>query len=187
MSKDLSYITEEDLNDENKYRFFFKSINDLTEKEVIKTIEYLHFEIYENRKVFNLGFGDYDETTDKIIDDQETNNGDVYRIFNTVLNTVPVFFEKCPDGILFITGSDSKDQFAEKCKESCKKGCKLVCKNQHRRIKTYCNYIRKNYIKLSKEYDFYGGKKNNLTKKTSVTLYDKNVKYYDIVLVSKKN
>lgn len=187
MSKSLSYDTEVDICDENKYRFFFTSINNVGNKDVIKTVEYSHFEFYRNRKVYNLGFGDYDEETDKIIDDQETNNGDVYKVFNTVLSTVAIFFERCPEGILFVSGSDSKEQFVEKCRESCKKECGLVCKNQHRRIKAYCNYIYKNYHKLSKYYDFYGGKKNIQTKKTSISLYDKMVKYYDVILVSKKN
>jgi hypothetical protein len=35
-----------------------------------------------------LGFGDYDLENDKIVDDINTNNGDAFKVFNTVLGTI---------------------------------------------------------------------------------------------------
>jgi len=45
----------------------------------------------------------------------------IRNVFNTVLHTVPDFFTKYPNDIIIVSGSDSKDDFSEKCRLTCKK------------------------------------------------------------------
>lgn len=52
---------------------------------------------YHDTKTFNLGFGDHDLVARKINDNANTENGDVYDVLNTELNTIPLFFEEYPD------------------------------------------------------------------------------------------
>ena len=61
---------------------------------IIKAIQYSHALDFQDKKVYNLGFGDYDSKTNSIDDDVISNNGDAYRIFHTVLNTIPHFSKR---------------------------------------------------------------------------------------------
>ena len=70
------------------------------------------------KQVFNLGFGDYDITTDTLDDKINSNNGDHYRVFNTVLSTIPTFFDAYKGAILMVNGSDGTQKFVEFCKEN---------------------------------------------------------------------
>lgn len=47
--------------------------------------------------VYNLAFGDYDETTGSINDKTITNNGDSQKVLATVASTVYAFTGKYPD------------------------------------------------------------------------------------------
>jgi len=58
----------------------------------------------DNPNVFNLGFGDVDETGE-INDMVITNNHDSTKVLTTVALTVYKFYEKHPDSYVFITGS----------------------------------------------------------------------------------
>jgi hypothetical protein len=108
--------------------------------------------------VFNLGFGNYDPATDKIIDEDNSNNGDHYHVFNTVLSTIPHFFGLCPQAFLVVMGSDNKPDFPETCRPGCTKKCLPgKCKNFQRRIRAYQGYVEKNWVLLNNEYDFKGG------------------------------
>src|SRR5215210_4179188 len=100
-----SYNTEEEL-DAGKLKYYFESTGQTT---VVKAIEYSPILQISSRQVYNLGFGDYDENTNTVSDDSISNNGDAYKVFNTVLNTIPAFFAKNPGGIIFVQGSDSGD------------------------------------------------------------------------------
>ncbi len=124
---------------------------------IIKAIQYSFIQFYEKRAVYNLAFGDYDIVEDIIIDTVNTNNGDAYKVFNTILDSISLFFEKHPKDMLMVSGSDSRDDFIEKCKITCKKNCKTGCKNFNRRINIYTKYINKYYDTLINEYSFYGG------------------------------
>lgn len=126
-----------------KIKFYFESIGS---QKVIKAIEYscLGFN-FLGRSVYNLGFGDYDPITGDISDVSVSNNGDVYKVFNTVLHTVFVSFDKVPDGVIFVQGSDSDADFFDKCIPTCRKRCVDKCKNGDRRISIYREYINKNY------------------------------------------
>ena len=55
--------------------------------------------------VYNLGFGDYDETTNSINDLSVTNNGDSLKVLATVASTVYAFIEKHPNAYVLATGS----------------------------------------------------------------------------------
>lgn len=130
-------------------------------QDTIKIVQYAPSQPIEGKKVYNLGFGDYDIETSSVIDDNNTNNGDVYKVFNTVLSTIPLFFQNNPNDLLIVRGSDSNADFVEKCKISCKKNCQEVCKNYNRRITLYLNYVNKNHHLLSKEFIFFGGIETN--------------------------
>ena len=55
--------------------------------------------------VYNLGFGDYDETTKSINDISVTNNGDSLKVLATVASTVYAFIENHPNAYILATGS----------------------------------------------------------------------------------
>ncbi len=137
-----------------KLQFFFESDGEVS---IVKAIEYSIISFIGGVPVFNLGFGDYDEENDTILDDVNSNNGDVYTVFNTVLNTVPDFFSIYPDSVIMVGGSDSHEDFQTLCKKTCKKKCGEICKNAKRRIKIYRHFVDKNYKELCEEYIFFGG------------------------------
>lgn len=87
-SKESAYNIAEDKS-EYGLKFFFISKG---QRDVIKAIQYAFVQKLNGRDIYNLGFGDYDIEKDIITDDVNTNNGDVYKVFQTVLNTIPVFF-----------------------------------------------------------------------------------------------
>ena len=87
------------------------------------------------RTVYILGFGDYDEALDTIVDDVNSNNGDIYIVYNTVLSTVPMFFAINEDAAIIVGGSDSHYEFINDCLPTCKKKCVEHCKNYQRQLK----------------------------------------------------
>ncbi len=82
------------------------------------------------KTAYNLGFGDYDKTTQDVDDKTNSNNGDMRIIFNTVINTIPLFFHQNPDSALFVSGSEEK------------------------RTKVYCHYVSKNFETYSQQFSF---------------------------------
>lgn len=126
--------------------------------DVIKAVQYSYVLDFHGWRVYNLGFGDYHADTDSISDDLTTNNGDPFRVFHTVLGTIPQFFKTYSDAMTMVWGSDSKEDYQEKCRLSCKKKCSGgPCKNAHRRINIYRNFVNKNLETLTQEYFLYGG------------------------------
>ncbi|OJV97631.1 MAG: hypothetical protein BGO52_09615 [Sphingobacteriales bacterium 44-61] len=69
----------------NQLQFLFESVG---QNKILKAIQYTNVMKFKNRDVYNLGFGDYDMRTGAINDEINSNNGDVYTVFNTVLSTV---------------------------------------------------------------------------------------------------
>ena len=55
--------------------------------------------------VYNLAFGDYDESVDGINDKSITNNGDSQKVLATVASTVYAFTGHYPDAWVHVTGS----------------------------------------------------------------------------------
>ncbi len=166
----------------NGLKFFFISKG---EQDIIKAIQFSFVQELNGRNIYNLGFGDYDLENDIIVDDINTNNGDAYKVFNTVLTTIPIFFENFGDEILMVQGSDGRPAFAEKCKLECKKKCVDECKNYNRRINIYRGYVDKNYNDLSADYQFLGGIKNE-EQQTILETYER-CKKYDSVFLFRKN
>lgn len=60
-----------------------------------------------SENVYNLGFGDFDESTNGINDLSVTNNGDSLKVLATVASTVYAFTERHPDAWILATGSTS--------------------------------------------------------------------------------
>lgn len=56
-------------------------------------------------EVYNLAFGDYNETTESIDDSVTTNNNDSRKVLATVAATVYDFFQFHPAAFVYITGS----------------------------------------------------------------------------------
>jgi hypothetical protein len=72
--------------------------------KIRKIVEYSSTNI-EN--VYNLAFGDYDESIAGINDSSITNNGDSQKVLATVASTVYAFTSKYPDAWVHATGSTS--------------------------------------------------------------------------------
>jgi len=83
--------------------FLFYEFNSEGPKGLIKKI--VEYTATSTENVYNLGFGDYDETTQRINDLSITNNGDSLKILATVASTVYAFTEKYPKAWIFATGS----------------------------------------------------------------------------------
>ncbi|MGN6437347.1 MAG: DUF6934 family protein [Agriterribacter sp.] len=154
-------------------------------KEIVKAIQYQYVNELGGRGVYNLGFGNYDVDTDTMTDDTIDNNGDVYKVFNTVLSTIPIFFENNKDAVLLVQGSDSKLDFIEKCRQACSRKCEKECKKANRRINIYRGHLDKNYNELSIDFQFMGGIKS-FENHIMLEEYECRKKY-DTVLLLKKN
>ncbi|GAA3654264.1 DUF6934 family protein [Flavivirga jejuensis] len=163
-----------------KIQYLFESRG---HKSIIKAIEYTPVAKRNGKVIYNLGFGDYDEENGNIFDDSNSNNGDMRKVFSTVLNTIPKFFKENEEASIWIQGSDSAHKFKELCEANCKKNCEELCKNFNRRIKTYRYYINKNFVALSKEYILFGLKNE---KKAILTQYIPNNEYVGILVFKKK-
>lgn len=137
----------------SKIQFLFESIGI---KPIVKAIQYSLVKKQDGRKIYNLGFGDFNELDGTINDNSNSNNGDMRKVFSTVLNTVPKFFSENKEAAIWVQGSDSTEEFKTKCALTCNKNCKGNCKKYNRRIKTYRYYVDKNFVELSKEYIFFG-------------------------------
>ncbi len=155
-------------------------------KDIIKAIAYnivdVETDVIKTDKIFNLGFGDYDYTKGTIDDSVSSDNGDVYKVFHTVLNTIPDFFKVYPNEAIMVSGSDSKADFIENCILICKKKCTdaTLCKNQHRRINVYKNHVDRNFNELNKTYTFYGGLEG------VIELYQPQKKYDSVFVIKSK-
>ena len=114
---------------------------------------------YSNQSpLYNLGFGDFDPVKDEIFDNAVSDNGDQYKVFHTVLHTVPMMFDALGQVSLIVEGSDSKPEFIKSCQVGCDRNCKPgECKKAHQRINIYRGFVNKNYDKLQENYTFYGG------------------------------
>jgi len=163
-----------------KFLFVSRGVND-----VAKAIQYAYIQTIDEIDIYNLGFGDYNADTQTISDDANTNNGDAYKVFNTVLATIPIFFEKFISSTILVRGSDSTAEFLKNCGLSCRKRCESECKKFNQRIRIYRNYIDKNYLTLAKEYRFYGG---YVDENNQILIEDYSpLKTYDAILLSKVN
>ena len=172
------YATEQ-TTENKKVQFLFESIG---ERTIIKAVEFAPIQKMSGRTIYNLGFGDFDEGLGTIIDDVNSNNGDMRIVFNTVLSTVPLFFDINPEAVIIVSGSDSHANFIKDCLPNCRKKCVDYCKNYHRRIKTYRYFVDKNFDFLSLDYLFFGRNKSGANTFVQYIPYQE----YDDILVYKK-
>ncbi len=95
----------------NKPKYLYKTEDKFTIYEFVsqgprgsvkKLVEYMET---ATENVYNLGFGDYDESTKSINDLSVTNNGDSLKVLATVASTVYAFIEKHPNAYILATGS----------------------------------------------------------------------------------
>jgi len=175
-------VEKEHTQDEIQYLFVSTG-----HKDIIKAVQYNYVGNLDEKRIFNLAFGDYYIETDTIDDEANTANGDVFKVFNTVLNTIPSFFEIFANEIIVVSGSDSKLEFIEKCKKECKKNCKEECRKAGRRIGIYRSYVDKNFEVLSNDFVFYGG--NPALENPQSTLLEPYIvnKKYSSVFIFKNN
>lgn len=179
-----TYNLSESINETKDYlRYFFISEGS---ENIIKIIDYQYVQEYENHNIYNLAFGNYDPENDTVVDDANSNNGDVYPVFNTVLSSIPKFFEIFPNDKIIVQGSDSTQEFLDKCKQNCtKKKCfNGKCRKFNQRLRIYKNYVDKNYDDLIKEYTFYGGFKDEFNN-SYLEEYIKYKEYFSVVVEKK--
>jgi hypothetical protein len=69
---------------------------------IAKMVEYSET---ATKGVYNLAFGDFDETSKTINDLSVTNNGDSLKVLATVASTVYAFLDKYPNAFIVATGS----------------------------------------------------------------------------------
>jgi hypothetical protein len=151
--RDVPAYETELISDKPKIQYLFESHG---VKIIIKAIEYTPVRKIGRKMVFNLGFGDYDEDSGKILDDANSNNGDMRKVFSTVLDTIPKFFQENPNSAIWVQGSDSVEDFRQICEPSCGKKCTYHCKNVNRRMKAYRYYVEKHFVTLTTAYSIFG-------------------------------
>ena len=86
---------------EDKFAIF-EFVSEGPKGSIKKMVEYSET---ATENVYNLGFGDYDETTKSVNDLSVTNNGDSLKVLATVASTVYAFIEKHPNAYILATGS----------------------------------------------------------------------------------
>jgi hypothetical protein len=176
------YDTHEYHDEKDLLQFYFVSKGD---KDIVKVVQYQYVKDFDGRPLFNLGFDDYEMESGVVSDEEVSNNKDHYKVLHTVLNTVPRFFDACGDIILMAQGSDSKQEYIDKCRTSCSKKCGVgLCKNAHRRISIYRGFVDKYFEELSESYIFKGGE--GVENQNLIEPYQKGKKY-NAVLVIRKN
>lgn len=72
-------------------------------KEAIRKI--IEFQETTNSQIFNLAFGDYNQSTYEIDDLSVSDNGDTEKILGTVVSALYVFLNEFPDVYVYATGS----------------------------------------------------------------------------------
>ncbi|MBW8685528.1 DUF6934 family protein [Chitinophaga rhizophila] len=155
-------------------------------REIIKVVQYEYVRQFRNRPLFNLGFGDYDYENDRVTDNETSDNNDHYRVFNTVLQTIPRLFEQFKDGVIVVRGSDSSPSFITKCRNTCKRRCDdSKCKKAHRRIGIYSTFLNKHFEQLNLEYSFYG--LDGLEDCSATEPYEKGKNYRGVIIEKRLN
>lgn len=62
-------------------------------RPIVKIVEYDFINLKDGRETYNLAFGSYNRTTGNLEDGEMSGNDDHYKVFNTVLSTIPHFLE----------------------------------------------------------------------------------------------
>lgn len=153
MSNATGYPTERFQNQDAIVHLFISR----GKADIIKAVQYYYVQDFLGCRLYNLAFGDYDISADRVLDSSDSNNGDVYPVLRTVLATMETFFDSVPNAMLIVQGSDSTPEFEALCRDSCRRHCEGNCKRRGRRINIYRAYLNKNFPLLDKRFVFYGG------------------------------
>lgn len=174
------YNTNEDhFASEGILRFYFVSKG---KTDIVKVVQYQYVKHFDGYPLFNFGFGDYNLETGDVSDEEVSNNDDQYKVFHTVLNTVPRLFDTYGNVILMVQGSDSKPEFIEDCRIGCFRKCgDEDCKKAHRRMNIYRNFVDKNFEALNKEYIFKGGE--GIDSQNLIEFYKNGGKYNSVLVI----
>lgn len=138
-----------------KEELVFSFVSKGSKGDVEKIIHYSR----TTSKLFNLGFGDRIGNTMKYDDLIVTNNGDMVKVFTTVIHTFSIFFSLYPNDGIFIRGSDEK------------------------RIRVYNALIKRNLNSFLKDYHVFGMKDDKSAKllvKKNLLEEDGHYKYFAI-------
>ena len=156
-------------------------------REIFKTIEF-HKQTYEvfSRPVYSLIFSDYKDANHNIRNFDLSNNGDVYKVFHTVLSTIPLFFIYHPEAAILVQASDNVGDFFKTCIHSCNKGCTHSCREEGRRIRIYRSFLNKYFGLFSETYEFAGGIRSRATHHFYISKYEPGKAYDEIILFQKK-
>lgn len=101
--------------------------------DIIKVVHYSPIYQFLDNPVYNLAFGDQIGSDNYVYSDwTNSNNGDMYKVFQTVLSTIPMFFAQYPKAMLYVSGIDGV------------------------RKEVYRRYINQQYQRLTESYGFYG-------------------------------
>lgn len=128
---------------------------------IAKIIQYDYLRDYDAKPVYNLGFGDLNANAQDIDDQSITDIGDVYKVFNTVLSTIPYFFKKYPGVSFLVRGSDGGVDFEANCRQVCTRNCTGSCYKFNRRMKLYCSHTSRKLPIYSVDYHLLGGISDN--------------------------
>jgi hypothetical protein len=184
-SIDYRYEVEE-FSSSLKSNYLFVSEGQHKGSSVLKMIQYRYvYNFHKQRPVVNLGFGDYDAAVDDIIDDSITGNGDVYKIFNTVLYTMMLYFNNHPRHAILVRGSDGQEAYVAACRKTCTRNCGENCRKYNRRMKAYHAYVSKNLSLFEPEFEFMGGMLNENDWFDFEQFISR--KLYDAIIVYRKN
>ncbi len=85
-----------------KSLFLFEFISDGPKGRIQKLVRYSETNL---QGVYNLAFGDKDESTGKINDIVISNNGDSEKVLATVVSTIYAFTDKYPESYVYAQGS----------------------------------------------------------------------------------
>ncbi|OFX43651.1 MAG: hypothetical protein A2046_15980 [Bacteroidetes bacterium GWA2_30_7] len=80
----------------------YEFISEGTKGLIFKRVQFKQTNL---KNVYNLAFGDKDQTTGEIDDTVISNNGDSEKVLATVVATVYAFTDKYPDAAIYATGS----------------------------------------------------------------------------------
>jgi hypothetical protein len=182
-SQDVYDVRELAIPETEAIHYYFISEG---KESIVKLIRYEYVRQFSNRPLFNLGFGDLDYETGELSDEKISDNEDHYRVFNTVLATIPRLLNEYRDGVVMVRGSDSTPQFIEGCKKVCVKKCgDHLCKKAHRRIRIYGNFLNKHYELLNQEFAFHGAE--GMEEDSPTEPYKKDKSYKGLIIEKRLN
>lgn len=155
-------------------------------RDVVKIIRYSYVMHYQEKDVYNLAFGDYYSRSRSFSDNIITDNGDPFKVYHTILATIPHFFQTFDESLLMVRGSDSTQKFQNECRLICERKCSSgTCRRAHRRINIYRNFVNKHFDSLNKEYVFLGSS-TSFENQLFTEDYSRDKKYLTILLKKRK-